>query len=128
MPYTIYDHVDEHGRNTIKEWTSELQAPDRAKVDQKIDMLITSGSDLPPKLLSDSRSPHIKKLRLIGLGKVQLRPMFCKGPINNYIEFTLLMGAIEKGSKLDPPDADYKAENLRQEVIANPSLRRCPHE
>src|SRR3990172_4661777 len=128
MSYTLYDYVDIHGDNAIKEWTLALQPPDRTKFNVKLNMLRTAGSDLPPKLLSDTRSPHIKKLRFFGQGQKQLRPMLCKGPVNSNIEFTLLLGAEEKGSKLNPIDADHRAEILRQQIIANPNARRRLHE
>ncbi len=54
--------------------------------------------------------------------------MLCKGPIVNNKEFTLLFGAIEKDQKLEPKDAEKRAEARRQEIIANPSSRRCLHE
>lgn len=128
MPYTIYDHVNAKGVNTFREWTEGLQRPDRVKLAVKLDALAMTGSDLAPGLFADSNSKHIKKLRIIGRGSVQLRPMLCKGPIDNNSEFTLLLGAIEKGSRLEPKNADALAERLRQEVAANPNKRRCKHE
>lgn len=127
MPYTLWDYVDEVGVNTIKKWAQGLEA-DRAKFENKLNMLRTAGGNLPPKLLSHTSSPRILKLRFFGLARIQWRPMLCKGPIDNDSEFTLLLGAHEKGSKLDPPNADHEAEKLRQKVIANPTARRRPHE
>jgi len=127
MLYNLFDYVDFKG-NSIKKWTLSLLRSDQIKFRQKLDMLKIAGSDLPPKLLSRTNSAHIMKLRFIGKGKVQLRPMLCKGPIDNDKEFTLLLGAQEKGFKLDPPNADHEAEKLRQQVIADPKARRCVHE
>ncbi len=128
MAYLLYDHIDAAGRNVFKIWFGSQEKTDRAKINMKLDLLQTVGTELPPKLLSHSGSPHILKLRLIGKGKIQLRPMLCKGPVNNDQEFTLLRGAIEKGFKLQPPDADDDAEKIRQEVKLNPVTRRCIHE
>jgi hypothetical protein len=127
MAYTIYDYVDERNRNVIKDWAKGLGA-DKAKFESKLNMIRTSGFDLAPKLLSDTRSLHIKKLRFVGRAKIQWRPMLCKGPIDNNSEATVLLGAHEKGFKLVPDNADYDAEKLRQKVIANPAARRCLHE
>ncbi|SRR6266568_1263917 len=127
MPYTLWDYVDENGVNTIKEWARGLGS-DRAKFENKLNMLRTAGADLPPKILSRTHSAHILKLRFFGLAQIQWRPMLCKGPIANDSEFTLLLGAHEKGSKLNPVDADHKAEKLRQKVLANPPARRRLHE
>src|SRR5438046_17760 len=127
MPYTLWDYVNEDDINTIKKWAMGL-GPDKAKFESKLNLVRTAGFDLPPKLLSGTRSPHIKKLRFFGKAKIQWRPMLCKGPINNDAEATVLLGAHEKGSKLVPPKADHDAETLRQKVLANPIARRRPHE
>ena len=127
MVYTLWDYVDERGVNTIKEWAKGLGA-DKAKFEAKLNMVRVAGFDLAPKLLSDTRSPHIKKLRFFGLAKIQWRPMICKGPISNDSEATVLLGAHEKGSKLIPESADHDAEELRMKVIANPTARRKSHE
>ena len=126
MPYTIYDHVSQNGENTIMEWAKGLGA-DRVKFESKLNMIRTAGFDLPPKLLSDTNSPHIKKLRFFGQAKIQWRPMLCRGPIDNQTEATVLVGAHEKGSKLVPLNADHDAERLRQQIITDPKNRRCHH-
>lgn len=127
MSYTIWDYVDENGVNTIKEWVRTL-GPDRPKLEAKLNMLRTAGADLAPRLLSRTRSPHILKLRFFGKSKVPWRPMLCKGPINADSEFTLLLGAYEKGMRLVPPEADRDAEQLRRKVITDPANRRRLHE
>jgi len=127
MSYKLYNYLNEHGFNVIKQWTEGLQKRDRARLNQKLDMLAQHGTSLPPNLLSDTGSPHIKKLRITGKKVPTLRPMLCKGPINNDGEFTLLQGAIEKDRKLIPSDAVNLAENHRNAVITDPS-RRCDHE
>ncbi|HEX9828484.1 MAG TPA: hypothetical protein VGA80_17945 [Flavobacteriaceae bacterium] len=122
--WKIYNYVDHRGNNAIKIWMQSLEKNDRARLDQKIDMLSTNGPDLPPGLLSDTKLRHIKKIRLNG--KVAIRLMLCKGPINNNIEFTLLYGAREQDRQLIPWDAVERAEIRRQEIINN-QLRRCDH-
>jgi hypothetical protein len=61
-------------------------------------------------------------------GNVQLRPLLCKGPINNDEEFTLLIGAKEVQGELQPDGVEYKAIERREGVIADPENRRCDHE
>lgn len=126
MVYTVYDHVDVKGTNTFKAWTLALQKVERAKLNNKLDMLATAGANLPPGLLSDTGSKHIKKIRINGA--VALRPMLCHGPVNHAGECTLLLGAIEKDRKLIPGNAYAIAEALRQQVAANPAARRKHHE
>ena len=67
---------------------------------------------------------HIYKLK-IG-GKVRLRPLLCKGPIDNENELTLLMGATERDYRYDPFNAPSTAENRRQEIMVD-IRRRCIH-
>lgn len=63
---------------------------------------------------------HIYKLVIHG--QRMLRPMLCRGPVNTDAEFTMLIGAIEKGGVLDVDASE--AEARRQEVISDPVNRR----
>ena len=124
--WRLYDYLDAHGRNDFQLWSSRLQKPDRAKLSQKLRMLETVGPDLPPQLLAGpiKHHAHIYKIKING--SVALRPLLCKGPIHNEEEFTLLMGAVERGWKWEPADAPSTAETRRQEIIDNHG-RRCNH-
>jgi hypothetical protein len=104
----------------------DYKKAERIKLNQKLDMLENSGPNLTTGLLSDSKLSHIKKIRI--KGRVAIRLMLCKGPIDNKKEFTLLFGAIEKDNKLTPKDAEQRAETRRQEIIQAPNSRRCLHE
>ena len=126
MSWELYDYRDNRGTNDIKSWTQALQKDQRAKLALRLDMLQQNGSDLSTGVFSDTKMPHIKKIR-IG-GKVAVRLMLCRGPINNNSEFTLLLGAIEKDRKLIPKDAEKLAELRRQEIITDPINKRCLHE
>jgi len=127
MQFALFDFLDGRGRNIIREWTRELQRADRARLNQKLDMLEQHGVGLPPGLLSHAGVPHIKKLRITGRKVPTLRPMLCQGPINNDEEFTLLQGAVEQDRELVPADALKRAKENREAVVKNPS-RRCPHD
>jgi hypothetical protein len=124
--WAIYDHVDRDGENVIAKWARGLENTQRKKLRAKLDMLTQAGPDLPTQLLSHTGVAHIYKLRVTG--NVQLRPMLCKGPIDNESEFTLLLGAIEVGNRLKPSDAAEIAAAIREEVIVDPNNRRCAHE
>lgn len=125
MIFKLFDYTSENGNNEIKEWTNGLQKTDRAKLNAKLDMLTKHGHELFPHVLTDTPTPSIQKLRV--KGKVQLRPMLCKGPIDNEKEYTLLIGATERDSKFVPDKADQTANQRKQIIIKNPT-RRCPHE
>jgi phage-related protein len=124
MSVTIYDYLMHDGHNPFKEWTRSLGKPELAKLNQKLDMLERCGGDLPPGLLSDTNLPNIKKIRING--KVALRPLLCRGPINVHTEFTLLHGCIEKDRKLPKGSLDL-AETRRNDII-NDRHRRTKHE
>jgi hypothetical protein len=125
MPLKLFDYVDRRGANDIKLWGASLDAKSRAKLNQKFDMLAMHGTALSTGLLSDTPSRHIKKIRINGT--VALRPLLCKGPVDNDHEYTLLLGAIEKDRKFVPSDAIRIAEARRDQIIGNNS-QRCIHE
>ena len=91
-------------------------------------MLEQHGPDLPPKILAGPIKSekdrklvsHIYKLKVYT--DRMLRPMLCKGPIDSENEFTMLLGAIEKGGVLDTDSKD--AEQVRLAILANPKLRK----
>lgn len=123
--FTLFDYRDENGSNSFKKWTEMLQKSERAKLNAKLDMLSKMGANLFPQVLTGTDTSGILKLRI--KGNVQLRPMLCKGPINNESEFTLLIGAKERDSRLIPVKVDEEASNRKKIIIKN-SDRRCLHE
>jgi hypothetical protein len=123
--FILFDYIDDDGNNEIKAWTLQLQKVQRAKLNAKLDMLQQLGPDLFPQVLTDTPTPGIQKIRI--KGNVQLRPMLCKGPINNETEFTLLIGAMERDSCFVPAKADQKAKDRKEIILKNPK-RRCSHE
>jgi len=54
-----------------------------------------------------------------------MRPMLCRGPIDNEAEYTFLLGATEKDWKL-PTGAKEQADKRRTIVINDPA-RRTPY-
>jgi hypothetical protein len=124
--FALFDYIDEKGNNDFKKWTAALQKVERAKLNVKLDMLEQHGSELFPELLTGTPTSGILKLR-VKANNVQLRPMLCKGPINHETEFTLLIGATEKGDRLIPKDVDEEADQRKKIIIKNPN-RRKDHE
>jgi hypothetical protein len=122
--WAIFDYLDDTGVNVITEWLSELQKPERARMDRKIDALHLNGSNLSSDLLSDSSDKNIKKIRVNG--RVALRLFLCRGPIDVQSEFTLLIGVIEKDRKV-PTNTVPQAVERRKRVIAD-HKRRTLHE
>ena len=133
MNYVLYDFMDARGVNRIKTWTLGLQQESRIRLNRKFDLLEQYGEELPPKLLAGTDDRKIKKLRITGTKVPTLRVMVCKGPLDMNGEFTILQGAVEKDSKLDPPNAVSLAAQHREEIIdcdqrKHDNTNRCNNE
>lgn len=126
MKFAIYDYVDSNGVNQFKKWAEGLEKDQRGKLLQKIHSLSLQGEDLYPSMLTDSGLPGIKKLRV--QGPVKLRPLLCRGPVDNSAEYTLLLGAKEVGSKWVPKEAPSIANENKKAVTADAVGRRIKHE
>ena len=126
MAYKLFDYVNHKGENEIKAWTSKLEKAFRAKLNNRLDNLVTHGDELFPEILTGTDTAGILKLRI--KGNIQYRPMLCRGPISSGDEYTLLLGCKEKGDKLVPPKADEIADDKKNKVIGNPLERRIDHE
>jgi len=126
LRWALYDFVDSRRNNAIKIWTESLQKKERLKINTRIAMLGDNGGNLSPRVFSDSKEPHIKKIRV--QGHVAPRLFFCRGPIEVKTEFTLLLGTTEKDNKTVDRNAAEKAEARRKVVLDDPARRRCVHE
>jgi hypothetical protein len=123
--YKLWDFVSPRGENMILRWVRDerLTVRARAALNQKLDRLVQMDFDLAieTKLLAGPIYGNIYKL-VIHAG-VMLRPTLCRGPLNNSREYTLLLGAIEKGGKL-PRGSEEKAAENRGIILADPARRR----
>ncbi len=126
MTYKLFDYVDEHGRNVIKEWSESLEKTQRARLNEMLDKLAMHGDTLHPKMMAGSGVAGISKLRV--KGPVQLRPLLCRGPVDVAGEYTLLKGAKEVGDKWKPENAREIAKEHKEKVKKNAVERRKVHE
>jgi hypothetical protein len=108
----------------IEDWLAALDPALRGRMRAKIQVLITTDGDLPPKMLTDTKEPHIKEL--IVNSKEALRLLLCRvrPPGSNDQEITLLYGAKERDRKYVPHDALQVAEQNRQMVLRNSKVHR----
>lgn len=113
----VWHYVNDKGVDVIREWAKDVPKPQRIKLQQKIDALIKSGSELSPQLLSDSDRPGIKKIKVQGNPK--LRPLLFKMPTidGETEEWILLVGAYEINWQYVPADASIDAAIRKQEVL-----------
>jgi hypothetical protein len=126
MTWRLYDYVDAHGNNDFEAWSRSLQKPELAKLNRRLKALEDNGPALAPQMLAGPLSgyPHIYKLKMNG--KIAVRPLLCKGPINNDTEFTLLKGAFEVGNQWQPASAPGEAVE-RRGIVVKDAKRRTPH-
>jgi len=125
---SLWDFLGTDGENTIQRWAGKerLTSRDRGKLEAKLSFL--TGLDFPTawqtKLLDGPIHKYRHIYKLVVHGAVMLRPMLCKGPINNDTEYTILQGAKEVGGRLQPENAPERAERNREDVVRDPSRRR----
>jgi hypothetical protein len=125
MAWTFRDFVTDRGENVIKEWLDGL--PDK-KAKAKINALL---SHLEAESLL--RPPEVKKIvGFDGIYEVclvrqntQYRPLGCYGP--GETEFSLLVGAIERGDRITPPSAFQTAVDRRR-LIQGGRSATCEHD
>ena len=120
--WTIFDYV-EGEVDQIRVWIDSLPKKAQAKIDMRIGYLQITQT-WPPQYMSARRDcPGIYELRISCTG-VQYRPLGYFGPRQR--EFTLLMGAIEKGGCLEPRAFCVIATRLR-EIVNGDRSRIIPH-
>jgi len=100
--HALWDFLDTRCRNVILQWVEDerLTKRDRAALNNKIRRLAQMDYALAvqTKLLAGPIYKHVYKL-VVHTDRM-LRPMLCRGPIDNETEYTFLLGAIEINWKL----------------------------
>ena len=121
LPWTFYDFLDSRGRNEIRAWLNGLPAKAAAKIEARI-LFMRVIHEWPKQYVSSLKGwSGLIEIRVVSAGN-QYRPIGFYGPERN--EFTLLLGAIEKG-KL-PRRVLSRAYSNRKLVISD-RKRICEH-
>jgi len=108
--WRFFDYVNARNENEILAWISSLPKKAQAKIDNRILVLQAYEGSWPPLYVSALKGyKDIFELR-IGFSGVQYRPLGFFGPGER--EFTLLIGAIEKG-KLSRRDCETAVDRMR---------------
>jgi hypothetical protein len=97
---TFKDYVSAGGENEIRTWLDVLPKAAKVKINALIRRLqVVPFLDMPEVRMLRGECDGLLELRVTA-EKVQYRPLCCYGPGRG--EVTILVGAIEKGSKFVP--------------------------
>jgi hypothetical protein len=121
--WTFYDFLEERGVNPIRQWLDGLPVKARAKINTRI-LFMRAIPVWPEQYVSALNGwPELIELRIIH-SNVQYRPLGFYGPEQR--EFTLVLGAIEKGSL--PNRVLETADANRRLISATGRTRICEHQ
>lgn len=128
LRWRVYCFLSQRGANVIREWLDEerVSLEQRADFQLKITLLENGGPDTVPGFITETPvARDIYKAKIKGnKGRVQLRPMLCKGPVVLDREFTFLCGAIERDGTLVPKNCKQKAQENRRILLSDSNRRR----
>jgi len=121
--WTFYNYMDADGDNAIIAWLHELPIKAQAKIDGRL--LVMLGMRLWPDGWISSLEGYddIYEIR-ITCANIQYRPLGCYGPAQR--EFTLLVGAIEKGGRI--PRGTLQSALTRRQIILGDRTRVRKHQ
>ena len=109
----------------IRTWLKDkdISVRDQAKLDYALQRLRSLDRALiSPKLLAEV-GDKILKLR-VRCENRELRPMLCRGPVGDPLDYSLLVGALEIGDELHPGNAKEKAKEHRADLVRNAKWRQ----
>ncbi len=122
--WTILDYITARGENDIRDWIAHQPKKAQAKIDTILRYLGITRIWPPQYVSALTNCEGILEVKIVSSG-VQYRPLGYYGHAPR--EFTLLVGAVEKGGKLKPRNACTIAQNRRREVDAD-RRRAVPHQ
>lgn len=122
--FTFFDYIDSSGENVIRAWLQQQGAGVRAKFNTWIMHLEATPPGSWTRPFVDTLSRDCRGLIEIRVqrSKIQYRLLGFRGP--NKREVTLVLGALEKEGKLEPPSACQQALSRKGEVEADPTRRK----
>jgi hypothetical protein len=102
MAWIFRDFVNDRGDNEIRQWLDSLPKAVRFKIDARLRYLQNVGQLKFPYVEKWVGEDDLYEVRVVFSGD-QYRSIGCYGPARR--DFTLLIGAVEKGGKLEPRQA-----------------------
>ena len=121
--WAIFDYVSASGANEIRSWIDSLPLAAQVRIDTRLRYLAITAVWDAQYVSSRKDCAGIYEIRVVSSG-VQYRPLGYYGPGRR--EFTLLLGAIEKGGRLQPKGFCETATN-RRNIINGDRNRIVPH-
>lgn len=119
MGWAFFNYLSERGRDEIEEWEEALPAKAQARVEWVLSYLRGVSHLTRPYVGTRVNYPEHYEIIITSCGR-EFRPLGCYGPLK--AQFTLLVGAEEKGGKLEPKGADDIAD-MRRPIILNDPKR-----
>lgn len=118
--------MSERGENLVRRWLDDLPKKASIKIDIRLRYLENvQYLHLEPQYIKQMVGYEgIYEIRVV-MGNVQYRPLGCYVPTERG-QFALLVGAIEKGDRLEPKEACELAEERKRIITFNRS-RLCDH-
>ena len=122
MKHWIFkDYISERGENVIRRWLDGLPKRARIKIELRLRYLENvQYLNLEPQYVKQLVGYEgLYEIRVV-LDNVQYRPLGCYVP-GERGQFALLIGAVEKGGKLEPRDACDTAVERKGTITFNRS-------
>ena len=128
MNREVWEFLRDGKHRVIREWLNDqvISVKDRAKLDFCMERLRTLDFALvSTKLLAGPLRGGTKLYKLrVRCQNRELRPLLCRGPVGEPLDYTLLQGAIEvELHRLNPSNAEDRARQNREALIRNPEWR-----
>ncbi len=123
--WRFFDYVNARGDNEIRTWLDSKDVPKKAKAKINARLIALQGFPVFPEgwLSAYSGYPGLYELRISYKGAA-FRPFGFYGPKQR--QFTLLIGAIEKDSKI--PKGLLDSANERMAIVNGDPSRAVPHD
>jgi hypothetical protein len=110
------DFLDDRGQNVVHTWINSLPKTAKARINTVVSRLeVMDRLERPLVRLLKGDCEGLFELRIPCQG-VQYRPICCYGPGPKQV--TILLGAIEKGSKFEPRSACSVALERKRVVLS----------
>jgi hypothetical protein len=124
----VYDYIDDSGQNCIATWLDSIGVKPKAKINI---ILYNLGETPQGEWHKFKAAKKLKGLNdlweiIAFVDKVQWRAIGFFGPGEG--AFTLLVGAFEKGNKLQPASTLTTAQTRKVNVQSNPQRYRRRHD